>query len=179
MSLCLSVYTLSFPSLHISPSLFLTRVPSPPSLVCPQGTLSVHQRAHRPTCGRVQRPHEPSVRRDGGETSYTHTHTHMHARKLSLHAAGGTGPRVVCTRMPLCCFAATRILAESRAPAPSLSCAPQETRSATQQAQHLACDRVQRTHEPEVRRQRERHITNTRTHAHTSTGASSLCMPLG
>jgi hypothetical protein len=29
VSLCLSAYTLPFPSLHVSPSLFLTRVPPP------------------------------------------------------------------------------------------------------------------------------------------------------
>ena len=29
------------------------------------------------------------------ETSHTHTHTRKHARKLPLHAAGGTCPRVV------------------------------------------------------------------------------------
>jgi hypothetical protein len=61
----------------------LTRVLPPPlSRVPRQETRSGQQRAHRPACDRVQRPHEPCVRREGGEgerdITHTHTHTHTH-----------------------------------------------------------------------------------------------------
>ena len=72
--------------------------------------------------------------------------------------------------------------ADARAPALSLSCAPQEPQSGRQRAHRLTCGRVQRAHEPSVRREGgegERHITHTHTHTHTSTRASSLCRPLG
>jgi hypothetical protein len=71
----------------------LTRVLPPPlSRVPRQETRSGQQRAHRPACDRVQRPHEPCVRREGGEgegerdITHTHTltHTHTSTRASSL-----------------------------------------------------------------------------------------------
>jgi hypothetical protein len=129
----------------------LTRVLPPPlSRVPRQETRSGQQRAHGPACDRVQRPHEPSVRREGreGERHHTHSHTHTHASTrasslcmpLGAHARG----RVASAGR----YAATRILTDARAPAPSLSCAPQGTLSVWQRAHRPACDRVQRAHEP-------------------------------
>jgi hypothetical protein len=77
-----------------------------------------------------------------------------------------------------CRYAATRILTDPRAPAPSLSCDPQGTLVVQQRAHRPFPGSVQRAHEPAVRREgRETHHRHT--HTHTSTGASSLCMPLG
>ena len=72
------------------------RAPAPSLSCAPQATTSERQQARSPPRGFVQVPHEPCVRREGRERYHRHAHAHRHAHKLSLHAAGGTRPRVVC-----------------------------------------------------------------------------------
>ncbi len=142
------------------------RAPAP-SLSCdPQGTLFAQQRAHRPPRDGVQRAHEPSVRREGRETHHRHTHTHTQARAQALSACrwGHIPARRVARA---CRYAATRILTDPRAPAPSLSCVPQVPLFVQQQAPSPPRDGVQRAHEPCVRREgRETHHRHTHTHKH-------------
>jgi hypothetical protein len=125
VSLCLlSAYTLSFPSLHVSPSLFLTRVPPPPLSRVPAGN-SICTPTSSPPYLRPCSTASRTFSKEGGGRDIIHTHSLACTRASSLcmpleaHSCG--------TRILLCCSAATRILADSRTPAPSLSCAPQET----------------------------------------------------
>ena len=70
-------------------------------------------------------------------------------------------------------YVATRIPTDECGAAPSLLCGPQGTRSALQRARRPPSGGLQRTHEPWVRSEGERHVT------HASTRLCPLCMPLG
>jgi hypothetical protein len=144
------------------------------SLSCvPQGPRFAQQRAHRPPRDGVQRAHEPAVRREGRETHHRHTHTQARARALFACRWGHIPARRVARA---CRYAATRILTDPRAPAPSLSCGPQETRFGQQRARRPPRDGVQRAHEPWVRREgRETHHRHTHTHTQARAQALSSC----
>jgi hypothetical protein len=77
-----------------------------------------------------------------------------------------------------CRYAATRILTDPRAPAPSLvwSAGDSNWTTTSSQPSPRRCSTGSRTFGKEGG---ERDTSQTHTHTHTSTGASSLCMPLG
>jgi hypothetical protein len=125
-----------------------SRAPAPSLSCAPQVPISVLQRPHRPACDRVQRTPEPSVRREGREgqrhihthggggrererdTSHTHTHTHTHTQACTQSPSAFRWGDMPARRVARACrYAATRILTDARAPAQSLSCAPQDSLS--------------------------------------------------
>jgi hypothetical protein len=90
---------------------------------------------------------------------------------LRARVAGGTYLRLVRAR------ASTRLChthpTDALAPAPSLVCGPQGARSGPQRARRPPRVSLQRTHEPSVRSEGERHVT------HASTRLCPLCVSLG
>jgi hypothetical protein len=89
----------------------------------------------------------------------------------SLYATEGPYLRLV--RARACRYVATRITTDACVPAPSLLCGPQNTQSVRQQTRRPPSVGLQRTHEPSVRSEGERHVT------HASTRLCPLCMTLG
>jgi hypothetical protein len=128
-----------------------SRAPAQSLSCAPQVPLPVLEQTHRPACDRVQRTHEPCGRvrrrgergRDtfthteeeeeerGREKHHTHTHTHTHTQACTQALSACRWVDMPARRVArACCYAATRILTDSRAPAQSLSCSPQEPLSA-------------------------------------------------
>ena len=111
----------------------LTRVLPPPlSLVSPAG-YSVWTTTSSPPCLRPCSTGSRTFSKEGGgrgrETHHTHTHTQARAQAPSA-CRWGHMPAPGVARAGR--YAATRILTDARAPAPSLSCPPQVPRPGKQ-----------------------------------------------
>ena len=98
MSLCLlSAYTLSFPSLHVSPSLFLTRVPPPPLSRVPAGN-SICTPTSSPPYLRPCSTASRTFSKEGRGRDIIHTHTLACTRASSLCMPLGVQALASCVR---------------------------------------------------------------------------------